>query len=99
HQGTVLVVAEQGVLHAVDSATGRKRWEFDGGPRMVTAPDAAAGRVYVCTTADSYALDAQTGRPVWSLKTPGASDPVLGGRHALPPRRGQSAVRPGQRYG
>lgn len=79
HQGTVYVVAEQGVLHAVDSGTGRKRWDFHAGPRLFTAPEAVAGRVYVCGSAESHALDTETGRPVWSSETPGANHPVLAG--------------------
>ncbi|OWK46363.1 PQQ-binding-like beta-propeller repeat protein [Fimbriiglobus ruber] len=67
-----------GAAYAIDPATGKSRWTFDGDHQMLataSAPVYADGRVYfgegmhanfVCNL---YCLDAATGQKVWTFET------------------------------
>jgi outer membrane protein assembly factor BamB len=77
--GTLFVVDTQGTVHALDAATGAKRWEhqvqvtsdfrnstFGGGATYFE------GKVYANNGAgDVFALDAQTGAELWHVKPAG----------------------------
>jgi len=77
--GMLFVVDTQGVIHALDAATGASRWRY----RMPVENNLAAaafgggasysnGRVYATNgVGDVVALDAQNGAPVWSVKPSG----------------------------
>ncbi|MBI4876956.1 MAG: PQQ-binding-like beta-propeller repeat protein [Acidobacteria bacterium] len=68
----VLFGANDGVIHALDRATGRLQWSYrtnayeERAHQFFSTPEAAAGRVYV-GAADQflYCLDERTGRLVW----------------------------------
>lgn len=53
-------------IHAVDAATGEKRWTFTAGSRIDTPPTLAGGRVYAgCRDGYVYCLDLATGKLAW----------------------------------
>ncbi|MFJ4321413.1 PQQ-binding-like beta-propeller repeat protein [Streptomyces lavendulae] len=55
-------------LHAVDATAGTERWTFTAKSRISTAPAVSGGVVYAGTDdGDLYALDAVTGRPLWTF--------------------------------
>jgi quinohemoprotein ethanol dehydrogenase len=86
--GTLYFVVGFGLVRALDSRTGKIRWEFD--PRAETASEAGvkmrtswgvrglafgAGRVYVGTLDGRLiAIDAQSGKPLWSAQTTAPGD-------------------------
>jgi outer membrane protein assembly factor BamB len=83
HDGTVYAGTTGGVVHAVDAATGEKRWTFTAPARRppgfeeiggLTYNDIAGaisvsnGTVFVSSwNGNVYALDADTGQPQWSF--------------------------------
>jgi outer membrane protein assembly factor BamB len=78
--GVVYAGAEDGVLHALDAATGKERWSFRAGGAIRTR--AALGAQALYFQADDgllYALDAATGKQLWRVTV--SSAPVV----RLPP--------------
>ena len=69
--GTVYVGSMDGVLHAIDVATGKERWQYRAaGPIEESSPAVSAGLVFVGDTSGAvHAVDAQTGRGRWTFKT------------------------------
>jgi eukaryotic-like serine/threonine-protein kinase len=65
--GRVYMAATDGVVRALDRATGSLLWSFDSGGSMSgTAPTAANNFIYVGNqNGDLYALSASTGRAGW----------------------------------
>jgi outer membrane protein assembly factor BamB len=70
---TVYVGSYDHKLHALDAVTGKPRWAFDAGERISGSPSVIGRLVYVSTLARggrkgvTYALDAASGRQVWSF--------------------------------
>jgi outer membrane protein assembly factor BamB len=67
--GTVYVPGsgDPGYVHAIDAETGKPKWRFEPAGYASCAPAVADGRVYFGTWGKQfYALDAETGRKVWS---------------------------------
>jgi outer membrane protein assembly factor BamB len=82
--GTVYVGARDGILYAIDAATGRERWRNDHHVSWVnTSPAVAQGRVYAGSSDAQFvqAVDAATGRELWRAKADGIvwSSPALAG--------------------
>jgi MYXO-CTERM domain-containing protein len=73
--GNIVVFgASNGVVHAVDAATGAELWKDDLGAGLATnvswlyaAPSIVDGIVYVGTQKHFAALDEKTGRELWSV--------------------------------
>jgi len=65
--GLVIVTAPDAHrIHAVDAATGAKKWTFTAGGRVDTPPTVSGGRVYAgCRDGYLYCLDLATGELVW----------------------------------
>ncbi|MCQ4166139.1 outer membrane protein assembly factor BamB family protein [Tahibacter harae] len=88
---TVYIGAGDGGLHAVDAASGQKRWRFDTRGRIRNAVALAEGKVYV-GSADHfvYALDAASGRELWRSDTGAEVDaaPVVHAGRVLAGNRG-----------
>ncbi|HXU31010.1 MAG TPA: PQQ-binding-like beta-propeller repeat protein [Thermoanaerobaculia bacterium] len=68
--GVIYVGAGDGGFHAVDAATGARRWRFEAGGR-IRGGAAVAGNRVVFGSADHfvYALDTATGKQVWKHDT------------------------------
>jgi outer membrane protein assembly factor BamB len=70
---TVYVGSYDRKLHALDAVTGVPRWTFDAGERISGSPSVIGRLVYVSTLARdpdrgrTFALDARTGRVVWTF--------------------------------
>jgi outer membrane protein assembly factor BamB len=82
--GRLYLGTHDGLVLALDPASGARQWSFATGDAVLAAPAVEAGRVYVGSFDGSvYALDAATGTLVWKRDTRGAvvSTPgVAGGR-------------------
>jgi outer membrane protein assembly factor BamB len=64
--GVVYAGADDGVLYAVDAATGKERWRFASGSAIGAAPAIADGTIYIGNKAGQLlALDAATGAVRW----------------------------------
>lgn len=80
--GTVFVGDLMGVLHAVDTESGKARWRFPTGAEIKSSPVVADDLVLVGSYDEHfYAVDRTTGELRWKLQTEG---PV----HATPGRAG-----------
>jgi outer membrane protein assembly factor BamB len=81
------VTATGSSLLAVDLATGVERWRQPFNPSLLVGPAAGAGVVVAVDAAGNVvALDAATGRPVWSQAmrtTPSATPVVVGDKVVL----------------
>jgi outer membrane protein assembly factor BamB len=82
--GTVYFGCRDSHLYALDAVTGKKRWSFSTGSSwVISSPAVSQGRVYFATsdTALFYALDAGTGKQIFSLKFhfPFFSSPAIAG--------------------
>jgi eukaryotic-like serine/threonine-protein kinase len=71
--GIVYVASGDGILHAVDFATGKQRWQYKtGGSFGESSPCVHNGVVYVgALEGILHAVDAATGKPIWNFKTEG----------------------------
>ncbi len=65
--GTLYVGSADKNLYALDSRTGRLRWQFATGARITTAPAVGADHAVYCGSEDGrlYALDGNTGQVRW----------------------------------
>ncbi|MBC8104447.1 MAG: PQQ-binding-like beta-propeller repeat protein [Cytophagales bacterium] len=71
--GLVYVPTMGGSLYALDSATGRTRWQFKTGGALFSVPLVDSGTVYVGSGDHFiYALDAITGKLRWKRETGGS---------------------------
>ena len=69
--GTVYFGCRDSDLYALDATTGAKKWVFNNkGSWVIGSPAVKDGRVYFATSDSAlfYALDANTGAPVFSLQ-------------------------------
>ncbi|MBM4033774.1 MAG: hypothetical protein FJ291_18605 [Planctomycetes bacterium] len=99
--GLAFVGYENGVLRALDAATGQVRWQaYTAGPVYV-APAVWEGRLYA-GSADGrvYAFEAATGRCLWAFRAAPAERwiPVLGKLISTWPVAGGVVVRDGVAY-
>ena len=71
--GTVYVASMDGMLHAIDLATGKARWQYaTGGSVEESSPAVRDGVVYVGDLDGTlHAVDAATGKARWTFKTEG----------------------------
>jgi outer membrane protein assembly factor BamB len=75
--GVVYVGDWRGRVYALDAATGRVRWTFEGNGRIKGGVARSGNRLYVATYKGYlYALQAKTGKVIWRAK----SQDRLGGR-------------------
>ncbi len=85
--GTVYVGSMDGLLHAIDLATGRERWSYKAaGSIEESSPAVSAGVVYVGdVTGVLHAVDAASGRARWTFQTEGEirSSPAPAGDKVL----------------
>jgi eukaryotic-like serine/threonine-protein kinase len=83
--GTVYFGCRDSNLYALDAATGQKKWAFSNdGSWVIGSPAVLDGKVYFATSDSGlfYAMDARTGRPLYSLKFknwPMFSSPAVAG--------------------
>ncbi len=82
---TVFVASMDGVVAAIDLATGRLRWQYQAtGPIQESSPSVRGGTVFVGDlNGVLHAVDASTGRLRWTFKTEGeirSSPNVVGDR-------------------
>lgn len=67
--GAVYVTTEDGVMHALDAATGEQKWRKPVGGPVRNAPILSSDTVYVVTALDSVlALDREDGEERWSYR-------------------------------
>ncbi|HSM14889.1 MAG TPA: PQQ-binding-like beta-propeller repeat protein [Thermoanaerobaculia bacterium] len=89
--GLVYVGSGDGSFHAVEAATGARRWRFETGGRVRNGAAIDGARVLV-GSADHhvYALDRASGRELWRHDTGGEIDaaPVVVGERVLVAARG-----------
>jgi len=73
--GTLYVTTQEGMLYALDAATGKERWRFDtgstGSKRRVTSAPAVAGRTVLFGADDNFvrALSVADGSLLWRFET------------------------------
>jgi outer membrane protein assembly factor BamB len=66
--GLLYFGSSDGILHALDEASGAERWRFQAGGGITSSPAVAAGKVlFTARDRKLWALDARTGRAAWSL--------------------------------
>ena len=67
--GLVFAAAADGVVTALDLATGAVRWQFVTGARLFAPPTVAEGRCLIGSGDGSiYCLEARTGRELWRYR-------------------------------
>ncbi len=67
--GQIVFGSRDNFVYSVNQRDGQLHWKFDTGSPVNTAPVFASGRIVIGTRDRSrlFALDAETGRPVWSV--------------------------------
>ncbi len=89
--GVLYVGSGDGGFHAVEAATGKRVWRFQGKGKVRTSAALDGPRVFFGTFENMvYAVDRQTGKEVWSKNTYAevTSSPVLVGGRLLVGNRG-----------
>jgi outer membrane protein assembly factor BamB len=75
-QGRVFIGSDDGLVYAINFASGQKVWTFKTGGPIESSPLVLNGKVYVGSSDNFlYALDAADGKQVWKLET---GDKILG---------------------
>lgn len=69
--GSVFAASNDGVLHVLEAATGKVRWEFDGKKVAYSTPIVQEGTVYIALGDEGkvFAFDAKTGARRWEGTT------------------------------
>jgi outer membrane protein assembly factor BamB len=70
-QGRVFFTGRDGFVIAADAVTGKRLWRFESGGRVSAGLTTRDGRVFVGQVGGNqvfYALDSETGRPLWSRR-------------------------------
>lgn len=73
--GIVYTPCSDGVLYALDAATGQERWRYDG--TELGELSASGTLVYVKDADVLHALDATTGQERWQAEVPGGTSAVV----------------------
>ena len=64
--GVVFIGRTDGAVQALDAVTGKVRWEYATGGRIMASPTLWENRLYVGSgDGHAYCLEAATGRPLW----------------------------------
>ena len=88
HDGVLFFGSDDGLLYAVDAATGRERWRLRTGGPVAASPAVAGGRVYVGSyDGKFYAADEKTGTLQWKFATGGERRFEARGLHGFLPRQ------------
>src|SRR5919108_131172 len=70
--GVVYVGSADGMLHAVDLASGKARWKFQAGQEIRSSPNCSGNKVFIGSYDQHlYCLSAGTGSLIWKLSTDG----------------------------
>src|SRR5437588_2975895 len=68
--GILYVASVGGILHAIDSVTGRSKWKFQAPAQIHSTPSTSENRVlFGCDDGKVYALDRHTGNKLWEIAT------------------------------
>lgn len=70
-RGRVFFTGRDGFVIAADAVTGKRLWRFESGGRVSAGLTTRDGRVFVGQVGGNqvfYALDCETGRPLWSRR-------------------------------
>ena len=88
--GTVFVGSGDGGFHAVDAATGARKWRFEAGERVRNGAAVHGERVLFGSGGLVFALERGSGREAWRHDVGAAVDatPVVAGDHVLVGNRG-----------
>jgi outer membrane protein assembly factor BamB len=88
--GVVFVGSGDGGFHAVDAATGARRWRFEGGERIRNGAAIDGEHVIFGSGGLVFALDRATGREVWrrDVVAPVDATPVVAGDRVFVGNRG-----------
>lgn len=84
--GTIFAGSTEGMLYAIDLASGAKKWEYKTESGFSASPAVSNGRVYAGDMEGRfYCLDAATGQRTWHFDTEGEinSSANFHGRHVL----------------
>ena len=66
YEGTTYIPGGDGVLYALDTLTGEKRWAYAANEELVTTPVVSGPRVYVASQAETlFAVDKEKGTWIW----------------------------------
>ena len=65
----LIVIDNEGAVHALDIQTGESNWSFQGDVGTDTPPVVIGDVVYVTAVNTAHALDIQTGTELWSFST------------------------------
>jgi outer membrane protein assembly factor BamB len=84
--GVAYIGSTDGVVYAVDAATGAQKWKLATRGRVVSSPAVVAGTVYVVSyDSKLYAIDAATGTAKWTFATAGEHRFIAKHIHGLQP--------------
>ncbi len=88
HDGVLFFGSDDGLLYAVDAASGRERWRFRTGGPVASSPAVEGGRVFFGSyDGRFYALDEKTGALLWKFATGGERRFEARGLHGLQPKQ------------
>jgi outer membrane protein assembly factor BamB len=72
HDNVVYTTCEDGVLYAIDLATGKSRWTYDQPELMQSTPSVCGDTVYAGDDLGvMHAVELETGKPRWTFSTQG----------------------------
>jgi outer membrane protein assembly factor BamB/formylglycine-generating enzyme required for sulfatase activity len=63
--GVVYVGSENGILFAIDLATGAEKWRYAAAAPVIASPAVFAGKVFILNARGMHAVDAVTGAAAW----------------------------------
>ena len=68
--GILYVASVNGILHAIDAATGSLKWKFQAGGQVHSTPSLYAERIlFGCDDGKVYAVDRHSGTKMWEVST------------------------------
>jgi outer membrane protein assembly factor BamB len=66
--GTVFVGSNNGILYALDGASGKERWAFRAHSPIGSSPEIVDHTIYFADMENLYALDSANGKMLWSYR-------------------------------